>query len=128
MNFEELKGKTIVAIEGLEVGSDRVTFTLSDGMRHVMYHSQECCESVLIEDLNGDVKDLLDSEILLAVESTNTENPPDAKPETIEGQDTFLWTFYRLSTIKGTVVIRWYGESNGYYSERVDFVEEARAY
>lgn len=85
-----------------------------------MYHSQDCCERVSIEDVCGDVNDLLNSPILLAEEETSDEDPIDVDKEY---HWSYCWTFYKLSTFKGDVTIRWYGESNGYYSVCVNFYE-----
>ena len=69
----------------------------------------------------------LDYEILLAEEVSN-DDFEKAYSETEEGKDadrwgSYTWTFYKLATIKGYVDIRWFGESNGYHSESVDFVK-----
>ena len=117
-NFEVLKGKTLVSVTGA-VGDDEMIFTDTNGVSYRMFHEHDCCESVSIEDINGDLNDLVGSEILQAEESSNSEQV-DGKPK---NPDSFTWTFYRIATMKGSVVIRWLGESNGYYSESVDFEE-----
>ena len=81
-----------------------------------MFHEQDCCESVQVEDVAGDMQDLVGSPIVQAEESSNSDNPPLRC-------ESFTWTFYRLATAKGQVVLRWLGESNGYYSESVSFEE-----
>lgn len=117
--FEDLGGKIITKIEG-GIGDSRMSFTTKDGEIYSLYHEQDCCESVDINDICGDINDLLNEPILLAEEvSHHNENPESVKKS--EWQDSFTWTFYKLSTNKGSVTIRWYGESNGYYSESVDF-------
>lgn len=120
-DFDELKGKTIIKIDGLKKDSEEVRFYCSDGSEYLMYHDQDCCERVSVEDICGDIEDLINSEILIAEERTSEDNPDGVSSEITEWQDSFTWTFYELATIKGSVTIRWYGESNGYYSESVDF-------
>jgi hypothetical protein len=120
--FSDLIGKTITEITGMEVGSEEITITCDSGQKYRMDHYQNCCETVQVEDVCGDVSDLIGSPILQAEESTSEEHPEGV---TKKYDDSFTWTFYRIATIKGSVVIRWYGESNGYYSERVDFEEVA---
>lgn len=114
--FSDLVGKTILDIQGLEKGSEKVIFVCSDGSKYKMYHSQDCCECVDIDDVIGDVEDLIGSEIIIAEENSNSEG--DLKDEY---DSSYTWTFYKLATQKGYVDIRWYGTSNGYYSEEVSF-------
>lgn len=102
------------ATPGVMLGHDVIEFTCLSGRRMLMYHSQDCCESVSVEDVTGDIADIIGSPILKAEETSNNEES--------EGDST-TWTFYHFSTIKGTVTLRWLGQSNGYYSESVDFVE-----
>ncbi|AGY48526.1 hypothetical protein Spock_126 [Bacillus phage Spock] len=121
--FEELVGKTFTRIKNER--SDELVFYDTDGEIYVMYHQQDCCESVYIEDIDGDLDDLLNSPILMAEAVSESGNDSD--------YGTSTWTFYKIATIKGTVTLRWLGESNGYYSESVDFVrvtdeEDKRSY
>lgn len=124
-DFSVLLGKTLARIEGAERGSDRIVISTTTGERFVMWHRQDCCESVEVEDVCGDVADLIGSPILSAEEVTHeNEDPPGVTVEDMY-RESFTWTFYKLATIKGSVTIRWLGESNGYYSESVDFEEAA---
>jgi hypothetical protein len=120
MNFNEMVGKTLTAIEVSEDKSE-IKFATSEGELYKMYHEQDCCESVYVEDIIGDLNDLIGSPLTMAEESSNIETHPEGY--TFEWQpESFTWTFYKLATVKGYVTIRWLGESNGYYSESVDFV------
>ena len=125
--FEELVGKTLTEIKN---NGDELIFIANDGTEYKMYHRQSCCETVYIDDINGDLADLIGTPILLAEEVSNEEfvdafakNLHSDPSEDVFIPDSYTWTFYKIATVKGYVDIRWYGESNGWYSERVDFIQ-----
>lgn len=114
--IEDLMGQTISTILQQK---DELRFMLSDGRELVMSHRQDCCETVTIDDICGDLADLTGSPILMAEEVTSNDDPDGV--EIKDGwRESFTWTFYKIATVNGYVTIRWYGTSNGYYSERVD--------
>jgi hypothetical protein len=118
-DFSELVGKTLT--DARQEG-DQLVFVTEDGETYRMFHSQDCCESVFIESIVGDLADLIGSPIVKAEEASNSEDPPRVDPDFPSYVDeSYTWTFYKLATAKGYVDIRWYGSSNGYYSEGVDF-------
>lgn len=123
VDFSELAGKTLTSVTGAEKDSEKITFVTTTGEVYEMYHYQDCCESVTVEDVVGDVSDLIGHPLQIAAESTSAEDDfIDPDPEKTRCAESCTWTFYKLATIKGYVDIRWFGESNGYYSESVSFV------
>lgn len=112
--IEEMLGATMFSVVG-EKGGATLVFKATDGRTFTFYHEQECCESVEIEDICGDLSDLIGSPITLAEESSNSDDPKQS-----EYDESWTWTFYRFGTSKGIVTVRWYGCSSGYYGEEVD--------
>lgn len=112
----ELKGQVIVKIDKYE---DEILLYLVDGSIYKMFHKQDCCESVYIEDIVGDLNDLLGSPLTMAEEVSNADDPPDIviSEHSQLYKKSYTWTFYKFATVKGYVTVRWYGTSNGYYSE-----------
>ena len=112
VSFNTLVGKTLTSVEQ---GDAFLCFRTSTGEVYDMYHEQDCCENVDIEDICGELEWLIGSPILLANEDTNRGEVKD------NYVNSCTWTFYNIATAKGHVTIRWYGSSNGYYSESVSF-------
>lgn len=115
VNFNELLGKTITSVEGMEPGSDLVRIRTHDGETYVMHHHQDCCESVYLVDVIGRPNDLLGVPVTMAEVETSDPEPQDCY------DDACQWTFYKLATVSGYVTLRWLGTSNGYYGIEVDF-------
>ena len=128
---EVLLGKTLTAVK--RVDNRELLFPTADGKQYRMDHSQDCCESVTIEDICGDLQDLVGTPLLIAEEVSSRDACPDPTYATVRqlrdeqySDDSHTWTFYKFATVKGHVTIRWYGSSNGYYSESVDFCEVSK--
>jgi hypothetical protein len=114
---EVLKGKTMSSVANN--GDEELVFTTTGGETWKLYHEQDCCESVSIEDITGELSDLVGAPFLMAEEIQESGNPEGVE---VRGeQESFTWTFYKFATIKGYVTVRWYGSSSGYYSESVNF-------
>lgn len=110
-------GQTFVKVES---GEDVLTFFRENGSYIRFEHHQDCCESVTIEDICGELSHLEGSPILMA-EMVTSDESSDAQPNEEHQNRRYrdnceLWTFYKFATIKGYVTVRWYGTSNGYYS------------
>ena len=119
-DFNILKGKTLAKIEN--INKEELIFTTISGEIYKMFHCEDDSECVTIDDICGDLDDLIGSPILIASEDTNIDKKPDDIIVPDYHNDSFTWTFYNIATKKGHVTIRWYGTSNGYYSEAISFI------
>lgn len=112
----------VVKVEGCFRDSERMLIYCKNGKVVEFFHDQECCESVWIEDgemlLNG-IDIFTDCEWCKLEIAEQSDEYEDCKPIP-KHDDSFTWTFYKFTTNKGYDTIRWYGTSNGCYSESVD--------
>lgn len=145
VNFGVLQGKTLKSIENR---GEELIFETTDGEKFRQVYYDDCCASCGIEEIHGDLEDLIGAPIMMAEEVSN--KGPDEKqaeerkaayekaksefkgapedfywygpsPDNDWAEESETWTFYKAATIKGSVTIRWYGSSNGYYSESPTF-------
>jgi hypothetical protein len=113
----KIEGKVIARIAGLEPKSEQVDFHFTDGSRVELYHDEDCCSFAQLQDVEDySPEEFKGATILKFEESYSGDN----SPQDVEYLESFTWTFYRIQTTAGPLVLRWLGQSNGYYSERVN--------
>ena len=111
----ELAGETLTYID-VDPENDVILLTTESGRMIKIYHEQDCCESVRIEDTQGDWHNLIGKVIVTAyADEYESEVEYGSRTET-------TLTF---CVDDATVINRWVGESNGYYSESVHIEEIA---
>jgi hypothetical protein len=128
VKFSDLEGKKVVKVEGLERGSEKVTFICDDGEKFSMEYFRDCCASCSVEDVCGDPADLIGTIVRAEDPSSLDEFNEEKEAKLQTGGDympeSYTWTFFIVGTTKGTLTIRWYGSSNGYYSESPSFYRD----
>ena len=99
---------------------DLLKFECADGDCFEFYHMQDCCGTVEIHSIIGNLQGLVGQTIRSVVEDISRVWPLDvAEPV---WKDSYTWTTHTFVTVRGDVVtVRWLGESNGYYCENVYF-------
>lgn len=114
--LSELEGEVISSVEGAEEG-DETIITTESGKVIKIYHEQDCCETVEIED--SEVDDIIGGYCHFAG-FVDGDTPANGGRD--EYSDSQTWSFLKIETSKGSIWQRWLGESNGYYSEKVDIL------
>lgn len=138
IEFKDLEGKILKEVKKLpsdqkeilswwggKVDGDILLFRCEDA-DYIMHHERDCCESVDLIDGFEDLQEIVGAKIISA-EEVESEEHQGVEGITEKEQDSFTWTFYKIQTEKGFATLRWFGSSNGYYSEKVSFhlVEDA---
>lgn len=101
-----LLGFTLSAVE-YNQDLPYIAFVRTDGVKVKMYHKQECCEHVWIEEIHGDLQALIGYPLTTAEVFTRDGHKRYGNDQ--------MFTFYRIGNERHLATIRWCGESH-YYS------------
>jgi hypothetical protein len=114
VKFDVLVGEVLDAVD-IDREKDQILLTTRSGRQFLIYHEQKCCETVEISGQDGSFDKLIGKPIVEA-----RDNAVDTSEEAADSQTTTTLVF-RVDD--HTVISRWVGDSNGYYSESVDIAE-----
>lgn len=122
MQFSDILGNVVIHYTRSD---EELLLYFSDSTYLSMSHVQDCCETVYLDDVVGNLDSLLFKPILRAEFKSESARDGDDLPtnplcKIPEYLESCTWSFYTLATVRGYVDLRWIGESNGYYSESVD--------
>lgn len=109
----------ISKVVGYKEETEEIYIYCKNGKVVKFFHNQDCCETVYLESADG-LKNNVD--IFTNCDWCEVEEFTDVNSKPLsEWDSSFTWTFYIFRTNKGYDTMRWYGTSNGWYSESVDF-------
>ena len=116
VEFSDLVGEVLDAVD-IDREENQILLTTRSGRKFLVYHEQDCCETVAISDQDGNFDNLIGKPLIeardFAVDTGETESDYDSQTTTT--------LVFRVDD--QTVISRWIGDSNGYYSESVDIAE-----
>lgn len=116
MGIKNIEGQVITDVRGDE-STNRIVFTLENGDEWVMEHCQNCCETVSIHEIYGDLQGMVGQTVDYASSvSEGINDEEDCRSGTV--------TRFSIMTSNGLVMVTWHGYSNGYYSEGVSFYKD----
>ena len=121
-DFGDLQGLTLTKVVASS-RNEEVHFFAESGEEFVLMHFQDCCESVGLEKVIGNLEDIIGIPVLFA------ENVSESYPNNDYQNDDGIYEehYFKVGTAKGNVVFKWTGDSNGYYSVGVDFIKVPNA-
>jgi hypothetical protein len=115
VEFSALVGEVLDAVD-IDREKDQILLTTRSGRNFLVYHKQNCCETVAISGQDGSFDKLIGKPIVEARDIT-----VDTSEEAAGSSQTTTILVFRVDD--QTVISRWIGDSNGYYSESVDIEE-----
>jgi hypothetical protein len=115
VKFDVLVGEVLDAVD-IDREKDQILLTTRSGRQFLIHHEQNCCETVEIVGQDGCFIRLVGKPIVEAREIAIDTTKDDSY-----GTETTTTLIFRVDG--ETVISRWVGDSNGYYSESVDIAE-----
>jgi hypothetical protein len=115
VEFSALVGEVLDLVD-IDREENQILLTTRSGRKFLVYHEQDCCETVAIHWQDGSFDKLIGKPI---VEARGIA--VDTSEEAIDSSQTTTTLVFRVDD--QTVISRWIGDSNGYYSESVDIAE-----